>query len=33
MNNIPDQDILKADDEILNTPEVEIVRTDDPVGY
>lgn len=32
MNNIPDENILK-DSENENRVEIEIVRTDDPIGY
>lgn len=32
MENIPNEDILK-DPECENYTEIEIVRTDDPIGY
>ncbi len=32
MSNVPDENILK-DSENENLVEVEIVRTDDPIGY
>ncbi len=32
MSNIPDQDILSNPD-IENSVEIEIVRTNDPIGY
>lgn len=32
MSNIPDQDILNNPD-IENSVEIEIVKTDDPIGF
>ncbi|EKS26385.1 hypothetical protein HMPREF9281_02331 [Staphylococcus epidermidis BVS058A4] len=33
MSNVPDEDILKPDDSIVNCDSVEIVKTDDCIGY